>query len=394
MAITIEKISRLGQYFFWTIALFAYYFQVPYSNLSGLIIPMLAIYLLLGVKHLSKWKDNILKLYIFFTCYLTISSIVSLIFGIEISRIFRFFIILAVIPLCFFFKQKNFEVEYRILLLLSVAKSLYLIIIAIGMVRTGSYAEQRLWAYENSFGDAYMLYGFLPRVQLHGNSLLLVAFIAEFERKKKFTLLNSIVLFGVLIAGNFSFILALVLYFFNVMYKVIVYGRNKLIRTVLLLLLVVAVAFVLFYSYMELYRKSGPNGSSAFRIRQIVMLMNTNPVLGKGLGQYVYGNVDFGRSADAVYFELQTMYIFYQIGILGLSLYYSITLSLCKAYGKRILFLYFVYLLYSFFNPYCFDTTNMFSIIILINLQNQEGKCWENIKPEKKRKLIIQRNII
>lgn len=382
-AITIEKISRLSQYLFWTIAVFAYYFQVPYSKFSSLIIPMLGVYLLLGIQHISKWKTNILRLYAFYSCFLAISSVISLISGVEISRIIRFFIILTVIPLCFFFKQKNFEVEYKILLLLSVAKSIYLILIAIEMVRTGSYTEQRLWANENSFGDAYMLYGFLPRVQLHGNSLLLVAFIAEFERKKKFTVLNSIILFGVLIAGNFSFILALAIYFFNVMYKVIVYGRNKLIRIFLLQLLVVAAVFVLFYSYTELYRKSGPDGSSAFRIRQIVMLLDTNPVFGKGLGQYVYGNVNFGRSADALYFELQTMYIFYQIGILGLSLYYCITLSLCKAYGNRIFFLYFVYLIYSFFNPYCFDTTNMFSIIILINLQRLEGKRWENVKHKK-----------
>lgn len=354
---------------------------------------MLAVYLILGIQCLFVWKDNILKLYVIFLLCLVFSSAISLMSEVAISRIVRFFIILSVIPLCFFFKQENFEVEYNILLLLSVVKSIYLIVIALEIMKTGSYTEQRLWAYENSFGDVYMLYGFLPRVQLHGNSLLLVAFIADFERKKKFTVSNLIVLLGILIAGNFSFILALAAYFFNIMYKIIVYGRKKILSYFLLLLLVTSVIFVIFYSYMELSRKSGTGGSNAFRISQIRMLLNTNLVMGKGLGQYVYGNADLGRSAEALYFEIQTLYVFYQIGLLGLTLYYCITLPLCKAYGKRIFFLYMMYLLYSFFNPYCFDTTNMFAVIILINLKNLGGKQWVNINQEKKKCLMIQGHI-
>ena len=376
MSFTIKQMKNIVQCTLWAISLFSYYFQAPYSALSSLIIPMLAAYLLLDIKKMKKWDSIIIKAYFLFLTYLLVSGLLSAVSGTELNRIIRFFLILSIIPVCFFYKKNDFKNEYVIFKVLTVAKAVFLIIIAIDMVYTGTFDEYRTWAKEGGFGDIYILYGFMPRVQLLGNALLLLAFIVDFETNKKITIANAIIFAGVIIAGNLAFMLGLSIYILYKLCREIIKRRSPVFKIVAIVVTAGAIIGSLNYVEAEVERKSGGGGSIAYRIRQIQVLTDTNPFFGQGIGANVYGGDRIGRDSDAKYFELQTLYIYYQIGLFGLAVFYFITLSLCLKYKKRIFLLYLLYLFYSFFNPYCFDTTNMFAIILLINLDN--GKAGIN----------------
>ena len=109
--------------------------------------------------------------------------------------------------------------------------------------------------------------------------------------------------------------------------------------------------------------------SNIVRIEQARILLDTNPAIGDGLGHQIYGTAGSHiYSGDNTYFELQTLYIFNQIGTIGLILFYVLTISVFL--GKQrpfMLYLYLSYLIYSFFNPYCFDSTHIMVMVLISN---------------------------
>lgn len=357
----------------WTLVIFSLYFQVPYKKLSSLIVVFFGLYMIFNIRQVIYYslEGKLLKTGVAYLLYISISSIYSIINGQDISRILRFYLILFVIPLCFLLQRKRFDLEYSIFMILSVAKSVYIISIAIKMVIEGTYTPFRQWAQINNYGDAYFVYGFLPRVQIYGNALLVFAFVIRFYKTKKIDICNIILLLGVCTAGNFSFLLGVVVFLAGYFLLSIDPKRIQPWKVMVLIVLVILLSIFSYYAFLEMGRKT--DTGNALKIRQIKMLLDTNLLFGKGIASEVEANVLLGRLANANYYEMQTFYIFYQIGAIGIGLFYYITLSLCKKYGNNILGLYIIYLLYTFFNPYCFDTTQMISIVLLINIKGAPG---------------------
>ena len=174
--------------------------------------------------------DTVKLIPFLFLTYLLVSGLLSAVSGTELNRIIRFFLILSIIPVCFFYKKNDFKNEYVIFKVLTVAKAVFLIIIAIDMVYTGTFDEYRTWAKEGGFGDIYILYGFMPRVQLLGNALLLLAFIVDFETNKKITIANAIIFAGVIIAGNLAFMLGLSIYILYKLCREIIKRRSPVFK--------------------------------------------------------------------------------------------------------------------------------------------------------------------
>ena len=357
----------------WTLVIFSIYFQVPYKKLSSLIVVFFGLYMIFNIRQVIYYslEGKLLKTGVAYLLYISISSIYSIINGQDISRILRFYLILFVIPLCFLLQRKRFDLEYSIFMILSVAKSVYIISIAIKMVIEGTYTPFRQWAQINNYGDAYFVYGFLPRVQIYGNALLVFAFVIRFYKTKKIDICNITLLLGVCTAGNFSFLLGVVVFLAGYFLLSIDPKRIQPWKVMVLIVLVILLSIFSYYAFLEMGRKT--DTGNALKIRQIKMLLDTNLLFGKGIASEVEANVLLGRLANANYYEMQTFYIFYQIGAIGIGLFYYITLSLCKKYGNNILGLYIIYLLYTFFNPYCFDTTQMISIVLLINIKGAPG---------------------
>lgn len=372
---TLSSVCKRISVIVWCFMIFCYYFQVPFKLLSSYIIPLLFLYIVLSGRILNfkgYFKDTD-KLIIFYFVFICLSSLISLLLGVMSTKILRFASILIAIPVAFFVRKKDFKWEYRVFIALSIIKSVYLIVIAIQMKLAGTFAPFRLWAEQNDFGDAYFVYNIIPRIQLYGNPLLMTGFMVYFHNNRKVNLINIILFSGILIAGNFAFILGLALFF---LYEYISSKKrnnfislNRFFATIVLIIL--SVGF-LYYANLEMSRKA--KGGNALKIKQAQILVDTNLVFGRGIGASVPRNEELTRNPDAIYYELQTLYIFYQIGIIGILLYYFTTLYMCRSFGIKIFMLYIIYNVYSFFNPYCFDSTQMITIIILINLNSVTGK--------------------
>lgn len=351
----------------WGAMIFSYYFQAPFKHLAQYIVPLLFVYLILNKElfHTNRLKHDTDKLLLIFIFYVIFSSFWTLLFGGITQKVMRFAMILIALPLCFFMKKENFTWEYKIFIILSIAKAIYLAFIAIQMEVSGTYIPARRWAQENGFGDAYFVYDIVPRVQLHGNALLVTSFVLNFHKDKRFNISNIVLLIGVLIEGNFSFVIGLILLFLYEHFSTTNVLRMNLAKIAMTLLLsIVSIAF-LFYANLEMTRKA--NWGNALKMKQAAILVDTNLIIGDGVGAIVPRNTELGRKTDADYYELQALYIFYQIGLIGIILFYVLTFYMCSFYGKTVFSLYVIYLIYSAFNPYCFDTTHMMTTILLIN---------------------------
>lgn len=354
----------------WSIALFFYNFQVPFMDYAWLITFGLALFMLLDVKKVFKIFDNmkIGLLYIIVLAFCLLNLLYSVSNGTELPNALRFLVILMLIPVCPFFVNRDSNVLYKIFAVLTFSKAVMLIAIALMLITAGSYTELRQWARLGDYGDIYFAYGFIPRVQLKGNALIVIAFMISFYKNRKFTFYNVILLIGTLCAGNFAFILGLAVFFVWEYFKTFKFSRKLMVKKILVgIILIVGMVGFTAYAFSEQNQKSGVYGSNGMRQIQYEILTDTNELYGSGLGRPAYGASRMGLGyVNSQYYELQTLYIYYQVGIFGLLAFYILMLySMETSCTKSGFILFLIYLLYSFFNPYCFDTTQMIAMIVI-----------------------------
>lgn len=369
----ISKISCIA----WTIAVFFYYFQVPFLNFAWLITTGVAIFMLLDIKKIfdifRNFRIGILYLVVISFCLINVLYSVSN--GTELSSALRFFWILILLPLCPFYQKENAYTIYKVFEIFSLGKAIMLIVLAFLVYQAGSYAEMRTWAQMNNYGDIYYGYANIPKIQLKGNALLLIAFMIDFCKSNKFNVYNVVILLGVLCAGNFAFLLGLAIFFVWRYASSLKYNGNIFRKALVGVILLIGITLFSSYSIMESNTKSGYFGSNGMRIIQYEILTDTNIIYGSGLGSNVPGAVRLGRSIDDQYYELQTLYIYYQVGIICLGFFYIIMFyTMRRSCDKDGFVLFLIYLFYSFFNPYCFDTTQMITMILLSNQFPREVK--------------------
>lgn len=363
-----KEIASYFRIIAWSLAVFFYYFQVPFSNFAGLITVGIATFMVLDIKKIFKIFVNpkIGFLYISTVAFCLLSVLYASSNGAELSNSIRFFLILLLLPLCPFYQERESNTLYKIFSVLSLGKAIMLIVIAFMVFQAGSHTEMREWAQLNEYGDIYLGYGIVPRVQLKGNALLLIAFMISFYKKNKFTMYNVIILLGILCAGNFAFILGISI-FFIWRYIHSLTDRNSLLKKICVgIILLVGMAYLGSYSIMESNMKSGYFGSNGMRIIQYEILTDTNVIYGSGLGSNVPGAVRLGRSISDQYYELQTLYIYYQVGIFCLIAFYILMFyTMRQSCNKDGLILFGIFIFYSFFNPYCFDSTQIITMMLL-----------------------------
>lgn len=365
----IKMVSLLA----WCIAIFAYFFQFPFTSISRLIIPFLAVYLVTKVVDL-KFRSKEVFLLIVFIIYIAFSAMFSIVTDTGISRIVRFAFILLAILYCSFIKVKDFEKEINIFINIAVLKSFLLISVAIAIMLLGDYTDFRNWANLNSLGDIYFYNRFMPKVQVQGNALLVVAVIIEYLHNNKITKKLLILLLGVLFAGNFAYILGLGLF---AIYVIVKWAAPRLIGKKKLLPLsigFVIVCYIVAMPYLINKIEQKSEVSNVVRSEQAEVLLDANIIIGEGLGNYIKVEMPTRVYDGDIYFEMQTLYILNQIGIIGLLIFYCIVFLNIKHYGIERLIIYSIYLIYTFWNPYCFDTTQMMATLLIINVPIEGGK--------------------
>lgn len=360
------------QYIFFGLFIFCTYIQFPFTGFSKFIVPFLLCFLLFNIESMLKGFNNqSFLLFVIFCIHIGVCIFISGIKGIAVSRIIRFVLVLVMLPLCFSFRcdDKKIKNLYQIFMVITYIKVISLIVIYIVYLNYLDFLPFRTYAYPRG-GDIYSLHSkYLLKIQLPGNALVMDAFLLNLlinKHIKKSTVFLGI---GVLICGNFAFIMGA---FFMCAYSYIrkIFSSKQNMNKLPLYMFVVLISFVgiapYFYKTME--EKSTTSNKS--RNEQIPFLLSDNIITGNGLGSIIKGKGeerDYERMSKNMYFEYQSLYIVNQIGFFGYLLFLMLTFYLVHERQKKREYLgcYFIFLLYSFFNPYCFDTTHMLLGILI-----------------------------
>ena len=180
------NVFQSGRLLFFTGALFCYYFQFPLKGVSSYIIPSLAVYLILSFVIIIKNIDiTDLSLISIYYIYLSIILGVSAFKFIELGRILRFFIILAVLPLFCFVNSNDVKNKlFKVFIFVSALKALSQVIVYILILYVGDFKPFRYFAQSNHMGDIYPYLNIFIKIQVLGTPLLLFAVMAYFELKK------------------------------------------------------------------------------------------------------------------------------------------------------------------------------------------------------------------
>ena len=168
---------------FWTITIFSFLFQCYFRSLSQFIVPALIVFLLLEISNVKlKHPRGWLMVFSGYCVFLAFSAVVSFYKGTDISNIIRFALILILIPLAVQVNDPRFEREWRIFKVLSCVKAISMFFIWGAVFFSQDYQKYRAWAFQIGSGDIYIL-NKIPRVQLLGTSLFVLAAIIEIEKK-------------------------------------------------------------------------------------------------------------------------------------------------------------------------------------------------------------------
>lgn len=316
---------------------------------------------------------------IFFVLVLTAYSIIACN---SIPKIIRFALIIFFVGFSYFIKLpldkilKGFK-------WIALPYCLFLIIcevIIIGFLDEGymSYIRNEV-VIGNGLGDVYPKYGNFYAIQLRGTALLPFIFMLSFIVplfKRKDVLCKIILLAGIIIAGNFAYLLGIGIFF------IFLFINNKLNikqwfnRFIVFLFCAVSLGpFIFTFINNQIEQKK--EISNATRIDQAEVLisnMSSSPItalFGMGLGNNINIKTNYRDYSDNDYFELQSLYFLNQMGVLPFFIFllYNIYCSLKYIKYRKGILLYISYIFYALANPYILDTTQIIVIITLVSLR-------------------------
>ena len=312
----------------------------------------------------------------------------------SINLVFRFYIIILCLLLSHWV-HLPFVATKKIFFFFILLQCLVLIAIEAIMnlfFSINNYLPFRFFFMEQGWGDVYTYDGFFYRVQIKGNALIPFAFFLTFLKDYTFKykrILQIILLISSVIAGNFAYLIGIFIfivfwYLFNNLHKR--KFRNRII--IFSFLFTLSIGSIIEYTKEILERKSGY--SLGTRSDQVdVLIRDTQKdistfVLGKGLGNNVMIKTSFRDYTDNLYFEIQAMYFFNQLGLINSLIFISFLLFLAikKIFYKDLLFIYFCYIIYGVTNPYILDTTQTTVILILISISNvrkQKNRLYNSV---------------
>lgn len=357
--------------------------QVPFNSYSFIMNISLILFFIFNYRYIliNINKDKILKQLFFLTIGISLLMIFySLYLENEPSLIIRFYLIIVLIFLAYFVKPDKKYINIFIFFI--GIQALFLICFEIYLMANFSidtYYPIRHFFLNNNWGDVYTYNGIIWKIQLKGNALLPFAFFISMVYYKGFkrSLIAGLFFVATLLAGNFAYILGIIL-FLGLYY---IYSKRWTIQKIVLNGFIgIILTIVLFnptYNYFSnvVEQKSGDSNST--RIDQTNVLvenMNKNLVtilFGQGLGNTVDVKTEWRDYSGAIYYELQAFYIMNQSGILFFTFFILINILLAYYMFKyKLLFIvYASYIFYALFNPYFLDTSHIVVIIILLSLR-------------------------
>ena len=253
-------------------------------------------------------------------------------------------------------------------------------------------AQLRSTVINSGMGDVYTYNQYFYRIQIKGNSILPIAFLVSLfaiQSKRIKIAVCSLIFVGTIVAGNLAFVLAIL--FFLGIYSIILFFSNKnvsafmkklinsrkkiiILSTSVLLIIIIGIIVIFPYLNEVLIRKMEYSIPTRFDQAKYLILnlmeSKTSLFFGQGFGNVINVITDYRDYRNNYYFELQTLYILNQVGILYFTLFLiTKVIFIVKFWGNKYIYLiYLSYIVYAFTNPYLFDTTNILVLIVLSSL--------------------------
>lgn len=239
------------------------------------------------------------------------------------------------------------------------------------------YQAIRQFVTSQNMGDVFF-YHVYYKLELRGNALLvfiyMLSYVIDIFPSKHKIFFRFYYIVGVILAGNFAYQMAIVLFHLIIWIYEIIRNPAKRFRILLRMGIVFLILGGILLEFVLGTMEEKSDASSAPRIDQAIVLigdMSRNVVtllFGSGLGHTVDVVTEYRDYTGKTYFELQTLYFFNQLGLLGF-LFFAITnvvLSFRLIKLEKLLLVYCVYLIYAATNPYIWDTNHVVVITSLL----------------------------
>lgn len=236
----------------------------------------------------------------------------------------------------------------------------------------------------NNMGDVFNYHDIYFKLELRGTPLIvfvyMLSYVAEVFPSNYKWIFRIYYLVGALLAGNFAYQLAIIIFHF-VYYMISAFDNPQLLvkKVIRLSIILVFVGGTLFSFVSDTMKAKNEAESNPIRYDQAEVLLNdmsksvTTLLLGSGLGHTMSVKTSWRDYRESTYYELQTLYIFNQLGLIGFTLLViaNIVLAFRTIRRRELLMVYGVYATYAFTNPYIWDTNHIVVIVSLLCAQSQ-----------------------
>lgn len=243
----------------------------------------------------------------------------------------------------------------------------------------------------NNMGDVFW-WDIYYKLELRGTPLvvfvyMLSYFIELFPLKYKKTL-RGMYFIAAIIAGNFAYQLALVL--FHLVYYIQSSLRTPqlFVRRIIWLFMISLFVGGAILAYITSQVETKKEGSAQVRVDQAEVLLDDmvkSPItllFGSGLGHTLDVMTQERDYRGATYYEVQSLYIFDQLGLFNFTILILTNIILAFKYIKRkeLILVYCVYVAYASTNPYIWDTNHVVVITSLLCAKAQIQNKYSNEK--------------
>lgn len=289
----------------------------------------------------------------------------------------RFFVIIAGTLLAFHIRPTRISAPWALLPVAAQALIIASVSASLTMMQDlGSAAAARAMVLDAYWGDIYSFDGFYYRVQLIGNALIPLMFLIGLWRWRHGRFYRAIAVLsfmGLIAAGNLTYWLV------GGLAVLMRLDRDTIRRPAVRALLFAAIATGLVLAWGNLnellgLKFDGSDSSMGVRFDQIdaAATQLTQAPLQLLFGAGVGAPFPDGRErnySEFQYIELQSLYLFLQLGLIGMTLYLGTLAASARRFlnadGRKIFWLY---VLTGISNPYILDTNQIVTTVLLVCL--------------------------
>ena len=229
----------------------------------------------------------------------------------------------------------------------------------------------------NNMGDVFW-WDVYYKLELRGTPLIvfvyMLSYVIDIFPYKYRIIIRGLYFIATIFAGNFAYQLALVL--FHLIYYIQSSLRTPqlFVRRVFWLSMFSIIIGGVLIAYFSSQMETKKEGSAQARVDQAEVLfddMTQSSIMllfGSGLGHTLDVKTQERDYRGATYFEVQSLYVFNQLGFVNFTILVLVNIFLAFKYIKRkeLIMVYGVYAAYASTNPYIWDTNHVVVITSLL----------------------------